>query len=708
MDITSEDIVFFPSPGMDTPASLKFSPTGNYLAYLKSTEIGSSKSLFVFDINSGTETLVSDGSDLNISEGSIEEDLTRQRLRQMSQGISRYEWVNGDKIILPTPTAIYFFESVKSSPKKIIDNKEYQLLDPKVSPDGKYISFISEGEIFVMNISNSEINQITNTASQGVTNGLADYIAQEEMQRLSGYFWSPDSLRIAFTQVNTNHIPEYIIQHLASSESKTINKEIHKYPFAGKDNPKVSFGVVDLEGTVAWFDISKYEYLPRFSWLKDGSLILQVQNREQTNLELVHVDKDLATYSVILKEESDYWINITDIFKQLANGKFIWSSERTGFNHLYMYDLSDCSYYQITKGDWHVDSVIGVDEDEKLIYFAANKDSAISKSIYTINFNGESITEISSSNATASAIFDPISKMLAIIESSPEDPPSFSLFDCKENVSLDLHSIILNDDRVENFNLSPPNIITLDSESNDQLYSAIYKPDARKFSPPYPTVLYVYGGPHSQLVTNSYSLTSAMRIQRLRQNGFLVCILDNRGTFRRGIKFEGYLKNNMGDLEVEDQIKGIEHLIDIGLTDPDNIAVYGWSYGGYISLMCLAKAPKLFKSAIAGAPVTSWKYYDTHYTERYMGHPNVNSEEYDKSSVISYVPNIEGKLLLIHGLLDENVHFRHTSILLDSLISNNKNYELLLLPHSRHMPTRMTDRVYMENKVFNFIERTLV
>jgi len=298
--------------------------------------------------------------------------------------------------------------------------------------------------------------------------------------------------------------------------------------------------------------------------------------------------------------------------------------------------------------------------------------------------------------------------MLAIIESSPEDPPSFSLLDCKENVSLDLHSIILNDDRVENFNLNPPNIITLDSESNDQLYSAIYKPDARKFSPPYPTVLYVYGGPHSQLVTNSYSLTSAMRIQRLRQNGFLVCILDNRGTFRRGIKFEGYLKNNMGDLEVEDQIKGIEHLVDIGLTDPDNIAVYGWSYGGYMSLMCLAKAPKLFKSAIAGAPVTSWKYYDTHYTERYMGHPNMNSEEYDKSSVISYVPNIEGKLLLIHGLLDENVHFRHTSILLDSLISNNKNYELLLLPHSRHMPTRITDRVYMENKVFNFIERTLV
>lgn len=707
MNITSKDIAFFPSPGMDTPASLKFSPSGNYLAYLKSTNIGSSKSLFVLDINSGTESLISDGSDLNLSEGSIEEDLTRQRLRQMSQGISRYDWVNGDKIILPTPTAIYFFDSVKSKPKKIIDNKKYQLLDPKVSPDGKYISFISEGEIFVMNISNSKINQITTTATQGVTNGLADYIAQEEMQRLSGYFWSPDSLRIAFTQVDTNHIPEYIIQNLASSDSETINKEIHKYPFAGKYNPKVSFGVVDLEGDMKNLDISEYEYLPRFSWLKDGSLILQVQNRQQTNLELIHVANDLSSYSVILTEQSDYWINITDIFKPLSNGKFIWGSERTGFNHLYMYDFSDHSYCQITKGDWHVDSVIGVDQDKGLIYFAANKDSAISKSIFTVNFKGEAITKISSSNGTASAIFDPISKMLAIIKSSLEDSPSFSLLNCKENTSVDLQSIILNDDRVENFNLIPPDIITLDSDSNDQLYSAIYKPDTRKFSPPYPTVLYVYGGPHSQLVTDSYSLTSAMRIQRLRQNGFLVCILDNRGTYRRGIEFEAYVKNNMGNLEVEDQIKGIEHLIDIGLTDPENIAVYGWSYGGYMALMCLAKAPGLFKVAISGAPVVSWEYYDTHYTERYMGHPDLYEEKYRDSSVLSYVPNIKGNLLLIHGLLDENVHFRHTSILVDSLISNNKDYELLLFPHSRHMPTKISDRVYMENRIFKFIQKNL-
>lgn len=707
VNITSEDIAFYPPPGMDIPSSFKFSGSGNYIAYIKSPKIGDPKCLFIFDLNAGNEILLSDGSDLNVSDNSIEEELRRQRLRQMSNGITRYEWIAGDKIFLPTPTSIYIYDSIRSKPRCLIDNSEYQLLDPKVSPDGKSISFISNGEIFIMDISNPIPNQITFDSIPGVTNGLADYIAQEEMNRISGYFWSPDSSCIAFTQVDTRHIPEYGIQHLGSSKPEGLNIEVHKYPFAGKDNPIVKLAVVNFEGTVKWLDISKYEYLARFSWLSDNTLISQCQNRKQTDLDLIHFSTDFSTYSVILTEYSDSWINIKDIFKPLLNGNFLWGSERSGFNHLYMYNLYDNSNYQITKGNWQVDSIVGIDHDKEIIYFSANKDSYIGKNIFSIKFNGESITKISSSNGTESAIFDPISKTLAITESSLFSLPRFSLVDCKEKIRTECVDIILNDDRIKNFNLIPPEIITLESSSKDQLYAAIYVPDKEMFSPPYPTVLYVYGGPHSQLVNNSYSLTASMRIQRLRQNGFLVCVLDNRGTARRGTKFESYLRNNMGNTEVEDQVKGIEHLINVGLSDPENVAVYGWSYGGYMSLMCLAKAPEIFKVAISGAPVTSWEYYDTHYTERYMGDPIQNSEGYKKSSVLSYVANIKGNLLLIHGMLDENVHFRHTSILLDSLISNNKDYELLLFPDSRHMPTKIKDRVYMENKIFNFIERNL-
>jgi len=707
MKITSEDIALYPAPGMSIPTTFKFSHSGKYFAYLKSQKVGDPQSLFIFDINLRTEILLADGSEFISAKESLEDDLRRQRLRQMLYGISRYEWMENDKILISATTGLYIFDTLTSPPRLLIDNSEYELLDPKVSPNGVWISFISKRELFLMDINEIVPRQITFDAMPGVTNGLADYIAQEEMQRISGYFWSPDSSQIAFTQVDTRHIPDHVISHIGSSENNNAKLETHKYPFAGADNPKIQLAVIDLEGNIKWLDISKYEYLPRFDWLENGDLIVQCQNREQTVLDLLHFTDDFLNHSIVLTEKSESWINIKDIYKPLSKGRFIWGSERSGFTHLYMYTLSDRSCYQITNGDWQVDSIVGINEESETIYFSSNKDSDIQRLVYAVKFDGNNITKLTGIEGTASAFYNASLKMFVTVESSHQIPPEIYLVDPKEDLKIDLHEILPFDDRLGQFSLIPPEIISLKSDSGEDLYGAVYKPDEAEFSPPYPAVVYVYGGPHSQLVNNSWALTASMRIQRLRQNGILVFILDNRGTARRGMKFESYLKNNMGDIEVRDQVSGVTYLIDNGLADPANVGIYGWSYGGYISLMCLAKAPDIFKLAISGAPVTSWEYYDTHYTERYMGHPNHNMEKFKESSVLKYVSNIRGKLLLIHGMLDENVHFRHTSVLLNELIAENKYHELLLFPDGRHMPTKITDRIYLEDRIFNFIKKNL-
>jgi dipeptidyl-peptidase-4 len=252
-----------------------------------------------------------------------------------------------------------------------------------------------------------------------------------------------------------------------------------------------------------------------------------------------------------------------------------------------------------------------------------------------------------------------------------------------------------------------PEIVSILNRHGDRLFGAIFRPAEHFGKGPFPTVVYVYGGPHVQLVTDDWKLTAAMRAQYLRSLGFLVFVLDNRGSSRRGLAFEGAVKSTMGHPEVDDQVDGVTWLIQEGLADPKRVAIYGWSYGGYMAAMCLARAPETFKIAVAGAPVTHWDGYDTHYTERYMGLPQENRAAYEESSVIAHVPSIQGKLLLVHGLIDENVHFRHTARLITALIKNRVRYELLLFPDERHSPRSLADRIFMEENIRDFLVKNL-
>jgi dipeptidyl-peptidase-4 len=264
-----------------------------------------------------------------------------------------------------------------------------------------------------------------------------------------------------------------------------------------------------------------------------------------------------------------------------------------------------------------------------------------------------------------------------------------------------------NDPRAAELNLEPPELVSLNSRDGALLYGAIYRPAAETRPGPYPTIVYVYGGPHVQNVSNNWRLTTDMRAQYLRQQGFLVFVLDNRGSARRGLAFEGAIRHNLGDLEVRDQADGVAWLVQQGLADPQRVGIYGWSYGGYMSLMCLLRAPETFRCAVAGAPVTHMDGYDTHYTERYMGTPQSNPEGYRSSSVMSHVSQMKGRLMLVHGLIDENVHFRHTARLINAFIQARKTYSLLLFPDERHSPRKLADRIFMEEQIRDFFIQSL-
>ena len=457
---------------------------------------------------------------------------------------------------------------------------------------------------------------------------------------------------------------------------------------------------------MSWADTSNYEYIARVNWTKKGSLVVQCQTRDQTRLDLLKFDSSLNGSTIILSEQSDVWVNLHDMFRALDDEEFIWASERTGYRHIYHYDCDGNQKRQITDGKWQVDNLVAVDQEKKLIYFTSSADSSLESNFYRINFDGSDFQRLSTIPGIHTVVWDLQSNLYVDTIHSASLAPvvHLSKISDDQNISI-IHNTL--DTRVEKFNLRPPEFVKISSKNDNQLNGAIFFPEESFGEGPHPTILYVYGGPHAQLVTNSWNLTASLRIQYLREQGYLVFVLDNRGSARQGLSFESHIKNRMGSVEIEDQLSGIEWLIKKGYSDQSKIGVYGWSYGGYMALMCLAQVPEVFKVAVAGAPVTSWDGYDTHYTERYMGTPVSNPDGYVNSSVMEYASNIRGKLMLIHGLIDENVHFRHSARLINTLISFNKKYDLVLFPKERHMPRRQSDRTYLETRLTEFFKKYL-
>ncbi|KAI5405594.1 hypothetical protein KIW84_052388 [Lathyrus oleraceus] len=551
------------------------------------------------------------------------------------------------------------------------------------------------------------------------------------MDRKTGYWWSLDSKYIAFTEVDYSEIPLFRIMHQGKSSAGPDAQEDHPYPFAGASNVKVRLGVVSVAGgSTTWMDLdcggvkeldNEDEYLARVNWMHGNILTAQIINRHQTKIKIVKFDIRTGQRRDILVEENETWINIHDCFTPLDkgvtkfSGGFIWASEKSGFRHLYLHDANGTCLGPITQGEWMVEQIAGVNEATGLIYFTGTLDSPLESHLYCTKLfvDGtqplQAPTRLTHGKGKHIVVLDHHMQTFVDIHDSLSCPPRVLLCSLEDgSIIIPLYEQPIPVPKFKKLQLEPPEIVEIETVNGTILYGALYKPDVSRFGPPpYKTMINVYGGPSVQLVSNSWQNTVDLRAQYLRNKGILVWKLDNRGTSRRGLKFEGYLKHKLGQIDADDQFCGADWLIKEGLAQSGHIGLYGWSYGGYLSAMTLSRYPDFFKCAIAGAPTTSWDGYDTFYTEKYMGLPSENKSGYTRGSVMNHVHKLKGSLLLVHGMIDENVHFRHTARLINALIAAGKIYELIIFPDERHMPRRYSDRVYMEERMWEFIDRNL-
>lgn len=716
-----EEVARYPLPGMARlPSAVRPDPTSKMLTYLWSEDGTLSRQLYAHDPSSGERKLMfaPEGGGATEENLSAEEKLRRERTRERGLGVTSYAWAKeANRVLVPVRGDVWVQDGLHGTPRRIAEGGDHPCIDPQITRDGKHVAFVKDDELYVVSAetgSSAPVQVTSGARGTGRTHGLAEYIAQEEMDRHHGFWWNHAGDALAYEEVDETEIPIWRIPHEAAA---TPTWEDHRYPFAGAANAKVKLGVIARNGgATTWMDLrmdgEPEVYLARVHWTPDGKLLAQLENRAQTRLQLVRFDLTTGAPTVVLEERSDVWINLHNIFEPLEEGQgelagaFVWASERTGFRHLYLVDAGGRVIRPLTSGEWIVDGLVGVDETRGIVYFTGTKDGPTEQHLYRVPLAGGEITRMTTEPGMHGVVMDPAFNVFVDTHSSMDAPYSVSVR-AVEDGSLRHRVPVPADPRVAALALQPPELVTLPSRDGVTLHGAIYRPGPEAGPGPWPVVVSVYGGPHAQRVTNGWDMTVDMRAQYLRSLGYLVFKLDNRGSARRGLAFEGAIARDLGNLEVQDQVDGVNWLVAQGLADPKRVGIYGWSYGGYMAAMALVRAPETFKAAVAGAMVSSWDGYDTHYTERYMGTPANNPEGYRNSSVMTHVEALQGHLMIVHGLIDENVHFRHSARLIDALVKARKPYEVQLFPGERHMPRAEADRVYMEERMRDFFDTHL-
>lgn len=705
--LTIADVARYPRPGMSAPLGLGFTPDSAAVTWLYAGDGSLTLSLWQIAVETGERTLLAGPGDERPL--SREEELLRERTRTRELGVTSYQWASRTEELGLPPVLLI------PGPRMRVRSGEGELreiagtegaVDPRLSPDGKMISFVREGNLHVIGSDGEGLRALSEGAEDGLTFGLADYIAQEEFDQLHGHWWSRDGNRIAYLRADSQHIPLYSIVHQGG---QTVDAETHRYPFAGEENPSVELHLADLaSGEARRLDLPDEDgYLVRVAWWPDpardsGRLVVQWLNRAQDELQLIAFDENW-TPKVLIYERQEPWINVGHDARGLDDGRFIWSSEESGYRHLYLHAADGERIRTLTSGDWVVSGVVGMDEPRGQLYFSATRESPLERHLYRVSLDGGEIERLSAEGGLNGAVLSPNGEWLAMPRQSLSEPPAISLQPAQGGEPRTLFE--QPEVTPEALDLKTPELISLPAADGSELYGALYRPDDSGVAPP--LIVAVYGGPHAQTVLDAWALTVDLRAQYLAQQGYAVLKLDNRGMAGRGLTFEAHLHRNMGTVEVEDQSAAVEYLAAQGRIDPDRVGIYGWSYGGYMTVMAMLREPQRYKVGVAGAPVSDWDGYDTGYTERYMGKPQDNAEGYKEASLLTHAANLEGKLLLVHGGIDENVHFRHTARLITALTQQDKDYDLLLFPQERHMPRDRQGLEYQERKLAEYFKQYL-
>lgn len=701
----------FASPSLDgaQPRAVKVSPDGRYISLLRNRADDKDRyDLWAFDRRGGEWRMLVDslklGSGRALSEA---EKMQRERQRVGSlKGIISYEWTeDGSAVLVPLDGDLYL-AGVDGKVRRLTDSPQDEL-NAALSPKGAFVSFVREGRLWVGPLGGAEHKPITPQESADTVHwGEAEFVAQEEMARMAGYWWSPDDARIAVERYD--EAPVGVVTRTAIGAEGTHTFE-QRYPAAGTPNALVSLHVMKPDGSGrVEVDLGPDRdiYLARVDWARDGrTLYVQRENREQTRLDMLAVDPQTGASRVLFTETAakGSWINLTDNYRFLKDGSLVWWSERDGFGHLYRF--RDGKWQQLTSGDWMVSKLVSVDEAKGRLLFLGNRDDVLAQQLYAIDLTKpgtpKQLTEAGWNNA-ASGSRD--GSTMLVTRSSTTQPSQTYIADENgkrlawvEQNKLDgahPYAPYLASHRPTTFG-------TIKAADGSDLHWMMITPDLKP-GKRYPVFFEHYGGPHSQTVTRGWKGALA---QAIVDKGYIYFEIDNRGSANRGVAFESQIRQAMGTVEVQDQRSGAEYLKSLDFVDPAKIATYGWSYGGYMTLKMLETDPGLYAAGIAGAPVTKWELYDTHYTERYMGDPRRVPEAYRKSGTLDDATKIADPLLLIHGMSDDNVVFDNSTSLIARMQGSATPFEMMLYPGQTHAVRGPRISVHLWNTIFGFLER---
>jgi len=701
----------FDAPALAGPTivGLNVSPDGSRVTYLQGkAEDKNRLDLWEYNIRERRARVLVDSNSLAPDSAHLSDEESSRRERQRTaalSGILEYSFApTGHALLFPLGGALYYYNLDKAAKEAVlpIAHSPGFATDASVSPAGAYVAYVLNQNLYLYELAAAREQALTHDGGGAIKNGMAEFVAQEEMGRSTGYWWAPDDRHIAFARIDETPVPLTQRFEIAADNVATFAQ---RYPAAGGPNVAVRLGVADVHsGAVVWIDLGAEQdiYLARVDWLPGGkTLAIQRESRDQRRLDLLFADIATGRTRIVLTETSDSWIELNDELTFLKQSReFIWRSSRDGFRHLYLYGDDGHLIRQLTAGSWDVDdfdkrAIKAIDEPRRLVYFTATEESPTQRHLYRASLDTQDpakIQRISRGDGVHDVTMFPGGRQYVDNFTSVAQPPQLSLHEPDGKLLAYLLENRLDQSHPDAPYLadnSVPEFGTLAAADGQALYYRLFKPAHFDPAKRYPAIVEVYGGPGAQRVLNNWTGNTFTQI--LTRAGYVVFQLDNRGSAYRGTAFQSPIHLELGTVEMQDQVQGARWLAAQAFVDPARLGVWGWSYGGYMTLMLMFRAPELFRAGVAGAPVTDWRLYDTHYTERYLGRPQDNAAGYEASSALPYAKGLKSPLLVIHGMADDNVLFLNSTKLFRALQDLNEPFDVMVYPGGKHGLMRQHD-----------------
>lgn len=717
--LTVERIYGEPSLSGELTGGIEWAPNGKRFSYYAASADGSGEALWTMDASSGERKVLVNAATLR-EVTQPEKQAVVQATGAARAGRKTYLWApDGGSLLFIGSDSLAVLDLSTMKRKEVVSGSK-DIVDPKFSPDSKWISFAGNHNLWVVNVETGKTRQLTSGGTVDMLKGELDWVYPEELDCRTAYWWSPDSTKIAYYEMNEKAVERYPIVDMSSAKGAI---EYTHYPEAGTANPVVRVGVVEIGGAAGaegvpetrWMETGNDTnvYIPRVDWLPDSRRVaIQRLNRAQNRLDLLFCDVATGASKRVLTQTDKYWVNISDDLYFFSDGKrFLWSSEETGFRHYYLYNMQGKQIEQLTSGDWGVTGNGGfgpgaathpaVDEQHGYVYFMSNKGTIIGSQLYRVSIADKTITQITQGDGTHDVLIAPETFDFVDTFSTAMTPPRQDLYSAEGSkiTTIDDNSV----PELAEYHLSPVEFLNVTANDGTKLYAMMIKPPDFDPAKKYPVLIGVYGGPQAQSVRNAWGGIGFLWNEMMAEKGYIVFQVDNRGSYNRGHAFETPIYHHFGRVELEDQLTGVNYLKSLSYVDGSRIGIWGWSYGGFMTLYSLTHAQGVFKAGVSVAPVSDWRLYDTIYTERYMGTPQENPDGYRDSSPVNAAGSLSGKLMMAHGTGDDNVHFANTAEFINELIDANRYpARLMVFPGRGHPISDHGARVQLFERITQF------